>query len=131
MVQYDLPIIECAGLLGRYAFLTWAFLSIEVTAKDCQKKSKRKLNLVYNENPEVFDFSINLDEDFSHIKPQVLPDGTVKQRKRHRGYQNTNELIATFDISAVNPKVTKKKVVVALKVATVLKTMNLKPLRFL
>ena len=73
--------------------------------EDCHKKSKKKLNIVYNEAPEVFDFSIKLDEDFSHVKPQVLPNGTVKQRKRHRGYQDTNELIATFDISAVNPKV--------------------------
>ena len=72
--------------------------------EDCQKKSKKKLNMVYNEEPDVFDFSIKLDEDFSHIGPQILPDGSAKQRKRHRGYQNTTEMIATFDISAVNPK---------------------------
>jgi hypothetical protein len=71
---------------------------------DCHKKSAKKLNMVFNETPKVFNFTAYLDNQYSHIKPQVLPGGTVKQRKRFRGYKNTRELIATFDVGEFNPK---------------------------
>lgn len=71
---------------------------------DCHKKSAKKLNLVFNETPKVFNFTAYLDNQYSHVKPQVLPNGEVKQRKRFRGYKNTRELIATFTVSEFNPK---------------------------
>lgn len=71
---------------------------------DCHKKSGKKLNLVFSETPEAFNFAAYLDNQYSHVKPQVLPDGTIKQRKRFRGYKNTRELIATFNTSEFNPK---------------------------
>lgn len=73
--------------------------------EDCHKKSKKKLNMVFNEAPEVFEFSKRLDNKFSRVKPQILPDGSIKQRKRYRGYQNTSEMIASFDVSEFNPRV--------------------------
>lgn len=69
---------------------------------DCHKKSKKKLNKVFIETPRAFDFSIGLDAKFSHVKPQALPGGKTKQRKRYRGYMNTVEMIAVFDVSEVS-----------------------------
>jgi 3'-phosphoadenosine 5'-phosphosulfate sulfotransferase (PAPS reductase)/FAD synthetase len=71
---------------------------------DCHKKSAKKLNLVFNETPKTFNFTSYLDNQYSHVKPQILPNGEVKQRKRFRGYKNTRELIATFTASEFNPK---------------------------
>jgi hypothetical protein len=71
---------------------------------DCHKKSAKKLNMVFNETPKIFNFTAYLDNQYSHVKPQILPSGEVKQRKRFRGYKNTSELIATFDVSEFNPK---------------------------
>ncbi len=71
---------------------------------DCHKKSAKKLNMVFNETPKVFNFTAYLDNQYSHVKPQTLPDGTVKQRKRFRGYKNTRELIVSFSVSEFNPK---------------------------
>lgn len=71
---------------------------------DCHKKSAKKLNMVFNETPKVFNFTAYLDNQYSHVKPQILPSGEVKQRKRFRGYKNTRELIATFTVSEFNPK---------------------------
>lgn len=72
---------------------------------DCHKKSAKKLNMVFNETPKVFNFTAYLDNQYSHVKPQILTDGTVKQRKRFRGYKNTHELIQSFIVSEFNPKV--------------------------
>ena len=71
---------------------------------DCHKKSKKKLNKVFIETPNAFNFSAYLDNQYSHVKPQILPDGSVKIRKRYRGYMNTREMIATFDLAESNPK---------------------------
>tara|TARA_R110000744_G_scaffold363888_1_gene472314 strand:+ start:649 stop:1596 length:948 start_codon:yes stop_codon:yes gene_type:complete len=71
---------------------------------DCHKKSNKKLALVYRETPKVFNFTAYLDNQYTHIKPQTLPNGELKYRKRFRGYKNTRELIATFKVSEFNPK---------------------------
>lgn len=70
---------------------------------DCHKKSNKKLALVYKETPKVFNFTAYLDDQYSKTKAQVL-DGKIIERKRFRGYKNTRELIASFDLSEHNPK---------------------------
>ncbi|GAG10822.1 unnamed protein product, partial [marine sediment metagenome] len=70
---------------------------------DCHKKSNKKLALVYKETPKVFNFTAYLDGQYSEVKAQVL-DGKLIERKRFRGYKNTRELIASFDLSEHNPK---------------------------
>lgn len=70
---------------------------------DCHKKSAKKLNMVFNETPKVFNFTAYLDNQYSHVKAQILTDGTVKQRKRFRGYKDTRELIQSFTVSEFNP----------------------------
>jgi hypothetical protein len=70
---------------------------------DCHKKSNKKLALVYKETPKVFNFTAYLDNQYSEVKAQVL-DGNLIPRKRFRGYKNTKELIASFDLSDHNPK---------------------------
>ena len=71
---------------------------------DCHKKSAKKLNKIFIETPKVFNFTAYLDNQYSHVKPQILPTGEVKQRKRFRGYKNTSELIQSFGVSEFNPK---------------------------
>lgn len=63
---------------------------------DCHKKSDRKLQAVYRATPEVFDWSMRLDDDFSAVGPNNVPG----PRKRFRGYRETRELIAA--ISSAN-----------------------------
>ncbi len=70
---------------------------------DCHKKSNKKLALVYKETPEVFNFTACLDNQYSEVKAQVLNSKLIP-RKRFRGYKNTKELIASFDLSEHNPK---------------------------
>lgn len=57
---------------------------------DCHRKSDRKLQAVYLATPEVFDFTMQLDDDFNSTGPNNVPG----PRKRFRGYRNTRELIA-------------------------------------
>ena len=71
---------------------------------DCHKKSAKKLNMVFNETPKAFNFTAYLDNQYSHVKPQILTSGEIKQRKRFRGYKNTSQLIETFTVSEFNPK---------------------------
>lgn len=72
---------------------------------DCHKKSQKKLNMVYNDlGKEAFAFTKHLDDQYSDIKPQTLPNGSIKNRKRFRGYKNTRELIASFKLNDYNPK---------------------------
>lgn len=59
---------------------------------DCHKKSDRKLQQVYLNTPEVFDWSIQLEDDFKFTGPNNVPG----PRKRFRGYRDTRELIASF-----------------------------------
>lgn len=70
---------------------------------DCHKKSNKKLAMIFNETPEVFEFTERLDNEYSEVKAQVL-DGKLIERKRFRGYLNTQELIATFKVNDFNPK---------------------------
>ena len=67
---------------------------------DCHKKSEKKLKQVYIESSgNAFAVANKLDNLYSKVKPQILEDGTIKCRKRYRGYKNTQELIATFNIA--------------------------------
>ena len=70
---------------------------------DCHKKSNKKLAKIFNETPEVFEFTEQLDNKYSEVKAQVL-DGKLIKRKRFRGYKDTGELIASFDLAEHNPK---------------------------
>lgn len=67
---------------------------------DCHKKSLKKLKLVYHElGAAAFEVSNRLDQNYSHISPQVIGDREIV-RKRYRGYRNTNELIALISNGA-------------------------------
>lgn len=72
---------------------------------DCHKKSEKKLFMVARDMGEdAFRFTAYLDNQYTHVKPQTLEDGSVKYRKRFRGYKNTTELIASFRDSEYNTK---------------------------
>lgn len=65
---------------------------------DCHKKSDKKLKMVYQDLGEkAFLNSVYLDNQYSKVKAQEL-DGEIVERKRFRGYRNTKELIASFDL---------------------------------
>ncbi len=63
---------------------------------DCHKKSFKKLKMVYQDMGEnAFNFTASLDKKYSKTKAQVI-DGKTIERKRFRGYKNTEELITMF-----------------------------------
>ena len=71
---------------------------------DCHKKSNKKLAMVYRDmGLSAFKFSGWLDYEYSYVKSQMI-DGQLKKRKRFRGYMDTKELIALFDLKNMDNK---------------------------
>jgi hypothetical protein len=71
---------------------------------DCHKKSDRKLQAVYVATPEVFDWSLQLDEDFKRIGPNsIAGERTEEPRKRWRGYRDTRELLEALRTASYHP----------------------------
>mgnify|MGYP003630331906 CR=1 FL=1 len=71
---------------------------------DCHKKSNKKLAMVYRDmGLGAFKFSGWLDAKYSYVKAQII-NGEVKKRKRYRGYMDTKELIASFDLKNMDNK---------------------------
>jgi len=67
----------------------------------CFKKSDRKLNTLYRENPRNFDFAIRLDSLYKNVGPNVVPG----PRQMFRGHRSAPDLVAEFirndaDVSA-------------------------------
>lgn len=60
--------------------------------KNCHKKSDRKLQLVWQETPEAFDLSLELQTHYSEVGPNNVPG----PRKQFRGYRSASELITEF-----------------------------------
>lgn len=60
--------------------------------KNCHKKSDRKLQMVWQETPEAFDLSLDIERDYSEVGPNNVPG----PRKQFRGYRSASELIAQF-----------------------------------
>lgn len=61
----------------------------------CYKKSDKKLNMVYRDNPNNFDFFSRTEAWYGHIKPATDP--TPGNRCWWRQYRNTAQLLAGFD----------------------------------
>lgn len=67
----------------------------------CYKKSDKKLNRLYHEHPEYFEFPIRLDDLYGDVGPNTVPG----PRKMFRGYRDTRALIAEFqEIGYVPPQ---------------------------
>lgn len=69
---------------------------------DCHKKSDRKLQAVWLATPEVFDWSMAMDDRYKKTGPNSVGGVRVDDpRKRFRGYRDTRELIdAIRDVPA-------------------------------
>ncbi|WGS43719.1 hypothetical protein LFL97_09445 [Burkholderia sp. JSH-S8] len=67
--------------------------------KTCHKKSKRKLQLVYQETPQAFEFPSFIERNYSHVGPDNVPG----PRKQYRGYTSATELIAEFQAASRIP----------------------------
>ncbi len=59
----------------------------------CYKKSDKKLNTLYRENPSNFDFVIKLDDLYKHVGPNNVPG----PRKMFRGFRSAHDLVAEFN----------------------------------
>lgn len=63
----------------------------------CFKKSKNKLNMVYIEDPTLFEFNKYAEKHFGTTGPEFRKDnGYNTPRKQFRENRNTDELIAVF-----------------------------------
>jgi hypothetical protein len=69
---------------------------------DCHKKSDRKLQAVWLATPEVFEWSMAMDDRYKKTGPNSVAGVRVDDpRKRFRGYRDTRELIdAIRDVPA-------------------------------
>ncbi|WP_186061025.1 hypothetical protein [Burkholderia gladioli] len=67
--------------------------------KFCHKKSKRKLQLVYQETPEAFEFPIHIERNYADVGPNNVPG----PRKQYRGYTSASELVAEFQAAGYVP----------------------------
>lgn len=67
--------------------------------EDCHKKSKRKLQRVWQNNPQVFSFPIRMEKLYSHVGPNNVPG----PRKQYRGYLSASELVAEFEAAGYLP----------------------------
>ena len=72
----------------------------EGNCRACFQKSDKKLNTLYRETPEVFDFPVRLDQLYSSVGPNNV-DGP---RKMYRGRRSTSELLAQFEIADMDSK---------------------------
>lgn len=69
----------------------------------CFKKSHKKLNSLYNEAPEIFEFNDYIEREFGFVGAEFEKHGITVPRKCFRENRNTQELIASFRLTEVDP----------------------------
>lgn len=70
----------------------------------CFKKSFKKLNTVYNETPDDFEFNDFIEKEYGFVGPEFEKHGRTKPRVNFREERSTQDMIALFRINKSNPR---------------------------
>lgn len=68
----------------------------------CYKKSEKKLNMVYRECPQAFQFFDRMERE--HSADRIATDGVAEPRFFFRGYTSTEKLLKRFEGAAVDTR---------------------------
>lgn len=88
------------------SFFEWTVVALDLpdfkgNCVTCFKKSAKKLQKVYMDNPAAFDWSRRMEKCYGKVGNNKIAGKLVDEpRKFFRGYLDTDSLISTFDLSA-------------------------------
>ena len=69
----------------------------------CYKKSFKKLNKVWHETPEAFEFNDWMETHYQFIGPEFKKHGVTRPRTFFRGNRSTKDMIAMFRENPADP----------------------------
>ena len=69
----------------------------------CYKKSFKKLNAVWKETPEAFDFTAAMEEQYGNVGAEFRKDPNHKKRVFFREHRSTKDMIAMFKQNPSDP----------------------------